>query len=59
MEFIPQLLQHSLLGPPNNCWADFITEVDKYHSGTFYSTYVFVSYFLIRQRPFSEISLEI
>ena len=36
-----------------------ITEVDKYHSGTFYSTYAFVSYFLIRQRPFSEISLEI
>ena len=36
-----------------------ITEADKYHSGTFYSTYAFISYFLIRQRPFSEISLEI
>ena len=35
------------------------TEVDRYHSGTFYSTYAFVAYFLIRQRPFSEISLEI
>jgi len=34
-------------------------EVDKYHSGTFYSTYAFVAYFSIRQRPFSEISLEI
>ena len=32
---------------------------DKYHSGTFYSTYAFISYYLIRQRPFSEISLEI
>ena len=32
---------------------------EKYHSGTFYSTYAFVAYFLIRQRPFSEISLEI
>ena len=32
---------------------------EKYHSGTFYSTYAFVAYFLIRQRPFTEISLEI
>ena len=32
---------------------------DKYHSGTFYSTFAFVSYYLIRQRPYSEISLEI
>ena len=36
-----------------------LIEEDKYHSGTFYSTYAFVAYFLIRQRPFSEISLEI
>ena len=36
-----------------------LIDSDKYHSGTFYSNYAFVSYFLIRQRPFSEISLEI
>ena len=36
-----------------------LNAVDKYHSGTFYSTYAFVAYFTIRQRPFSEISLEI
>ena len=36
-----------------------ISDADKYHSGTFYSTGAFVAYFLIRQRPFSEISLEI
>ena len=32
---------------------------EKYHSGTFYSTHSFVCYFLIRQRPFTEIHLEI
>ena len=32
---------------------------DKYHSGTFYSTYAFISYFLIRQRPFAEMNLEL
>ena len=32
---------------------------EKYHSGTFYSTHSFVSYFLVRQRPFTEIHLEI
>ena len=32
---------------------------DKCHSGTFYSTYAFISYFLIRQRPFAEINLEL
>ena len=31
----------------------------KYHSGTFYSTYAFISYFLIRQHPYTEIHLEI
>ena len=31
----------------------------KYHSGTFYSTHAFVSYYLIRQHPFTEIHLEI
>ena len=31
----------------------------KYHSGTFYSTHAFVSYFLIRQHPFTELHLEI
>ena len=36
-----------------------LSDLDKYHSGTFYSTCAFVAYFLIRQRPFSEISLEI
>ena len=36
-----------------------LLESDKYHSGTFYSTYAFVAYFMIRQRPFSEISLEL
>ena len=36
-----------------------LNEFDNYHSGTFYSTYAFVSYYLIRQRPFTEISLEI
>ena len=36
-----------------------LNEEDKYHSGTFYSTYAFVAYFSIRQRPFTEISLEI
>ena len=34
-------------------------ENDKYHSGTFYSTSAFVCYFLSRQRPYSEIHLEI
>ena len=32
---------------------------EKYHSGTFYSTHSFVCYFLIRQRPFTEMHLEI
>ena len=32
---------------------------DKCHTGTFYSTSAFVCYFLIRQRPFTEIHLEI
>ena len=32
---------------------------EKYHSGTFYSTHSFVCYFLVRQRPFTEIHLEI
>ena len=32
---------------------------DIYHSGIFYSTYAFVSYFLIRQHPYTEIHLEI
>ena len=32
---------------------------DKCHTGTFYSTAAFVSYFLTRQRPFTEIHLEI
>ena len=31
----------------------------KYHSGTFYSTHAFVSYFLLRQHPYTEIHLEI
>ena len=31
----------------------------KYHSGTFYSTHAFVSYYLIRQHPYTEIHLEI
>ena len=31
----------------------------KYHSGTFYSTHAFVSYFLVRQHPYTEIHLEI
>ena len=35
-----------------------LDEDSKYHTGTFYSTYAFVSYYLIRQRPFSEIQLE-
>jgi len=38
---------------------DLRDEDSKYHSGTFYSTHAFVSYFLIRQRPFTEIHLEI
>ena len=38
---------------------DLQDESDKYHSGTFYSTSAFVCYFLVRQRPFSEIHLEI
>ena len=32
---------------------------EAYHSGVFYSTYAFISYFLIRQHPFTEIHLEI
>ena len=32
---------------------------NKYHSGTFYSTHAFVSYFLVRQHPYTEIHLEI
>ena len=32
---------------------------ESYHSGVFYSTYAFISYFLIRQHPFTEIHLEI
>ena len=32
---------------------------DKCHTGTFYSTSAFVCYFLTRQRPFTEIHLEI
>ena len=32
---------------------------EKYHSGTFYSTHSFVCYFLIRQRPFTEMHIEI
>ena len=32
---------------------------ESYHSGVFYSTYAFVSYFLIRQHPYTEIHLEI
>ena len=32
---------------------------EKCHTGTFYSTSAFVCYFLIRQRPFTEIHLEI
>ena len=32
---------------------------DKYHSGIFYSTHAFVSYYLIRQHPFTEVHLEI
>ena len=31
----------------------------KYHSGTFYSTHAFVSYYLMRQHPYTEIHLEI
>ena len=31
----------------------------KYHSGTFYSTHAFVSYYLVRQHPYTEIHLEI
>ena len=38
---------------------DLQDESDKYHSGTFYSTSAFVCYFLVRQRPFAEIHLEI
>ena len=38
---------------------DLQDENDKYHSGTFYSTSAFVCYFLVRQRPFAEIHLEI
>ena len=34
-------------------------EDEKFHSGTFYSTHAFVSYFLIRQRPFTETHLEL
>ena len=29
VEFIPQLLQHSLLGPPNNWWMDYIIQMMK------------------------------
>ena len=36
-----------------------LTDDEKYHSGTFYSTHSFVCYFLIRQNPFTEIHLEI
>ena len=36
-----------------------LLEGERYHSGTFYSTYAFIAYYMIRQRPFSEISLEI
>ena len=32
---------------------------DKYFTGTFYSTSAFVCYFLTRQRPFTEVHLEI
>ena len=32
---------------------------EKYHSGTFYSTHAFVSYYLIRQHPYTEVHLEI
>ena len=32
---------------------------NKYHCGTFYSTHAFVSYYLLRQCPYSEIALEI
>ncbi len=38
---------------------DLKDEDSRYHSGTFYSTHAFVCYFLIRQRPFTEIHLEI
>ena len=38
---------------------DLKDDDSRYHSGTFYSTHAFVSYFLIRQRPFTEIHLEI
>lgn len=34
-------------------------EDNKYHCGTFYSTHAFVSYYMIRQCPYSEIALEI
>jgi hypothetical protein len=32
---------------------------NQYHSGVFYSTHAFVSYYLIRQHPFTEVHLEI
>ena len=38
---------------------DLKDEETKYHCGTFYSTHAFVCYFMIRQRPFTEIHLEI
>ena len=38
---------------------DLQDPIDKYHCGTFYSTHAFTCYFLIRQRPFTEIHLEI
>ena len=36
-----------------------ITDEERYHSGTFYSTHSFVCYFLIRQKPYTDIHLEI
>ena len=38
---------------------DLQDQEDKCHTGTFYSTSAFVCYFLTRQRPFTEIHLEI
>ena len=38
---------------------DLKDEDTKYHCGTFYSTHAFVSYFMMRQRPFTEVHLEI
>ena len=36
-----------------------LLDEEKYHIGTFYSTHSFVCYFLVRQRPFTEIHLKI